>query len=230
MATAAMGFSPELFQFLADLARNNNRDWFHDNEDRFQEEVLDPCVDFVERFGKLLPRLSGRLVADPRPAGGSILRNQRDARFVKNGGPYYPSMRLAFRHERADVATAPALLVHLEPDTSYLAAGLERRDPRAARRVRTYIEEEPERWRRIVRSATFQKRFLLDDGRLQRVPPDVDREHPLADELRRRWFIARLPVSDEEAIAPDFARSAARSFRSTLPLMRYLADAMGVEL
>ncbi len=230
MPTATTGFSPDLFRFLADLARNNNRDWFQEHEERFQTEVLTPCVAFVEQFDRFLSKLSGHLVADPRPVGGSVLRNQRDARFVRDGQPYYPSMRMAFRHERADVATAPALFVHLEPDACFLAAGIEWRNPRASRRIRAHIVAEPEKWSRLVRSVTFKERFLFDEDRLQRVPAELDAEHPLADELRRRWFIARLPLSDEDAAATDFGRQAARSFRSTLPFVRFLADALGVEL
>ena len=40
-------FTPELFAFLRQLKRNNNRDWFAKNKERYLEEVQQPALDFV---------------------------------------------------------------------------------------------------------------------------------------------------------------------------------------
>ncbi|MFG0297042.1 MAG: DUF2461 family protein, partial [Maioricimonas sp. JB045] len=36
------GFPPELLQFLSDLARNNDRDWFAQNRDRYDDHLVGP--------------------------------------------------------------------------------------------------------------------------------------------------------------------------------------------
>jgi len=40
-------FSPELFEFLKDLAANNERDWFQANKARYEEVVVDPALRFI---------------------------------------------------------------------------------------------------------------------------------------------------------------------------------------
>ncbi|MEM7356985.1 MAG: DUF2461 family protein, partial [Acidobacteriota bacterium] len=35
---------PELFEFLRDLAENNNRDWFQANKARYENDVREPML------------------------------------------------------------------------------------------------------------------------------------------------------------------------------------------
>ena len=47
-------FGPALFSFLEDLRENNNREWFAANRHRYEEDLLEPALDFVNAFA---PRL-----------------------------------------------------------------------------------------------------------------------------------------------------------------------------
>ena len=47
-ATATFaGFQPTLFEFLEQLADNNNRPWFLANKDRYEREVREPALAFI---------------------------------------------------------------------------------------------------------------------------------------------------------------------------------------
>jgi uncharacterized protein (DUF2461 family) len=46
--------SPALFTFLRSLARNNDRDWFEANKQRYIDDVRDPLCAFVEAVGPKL--------------------------------------------------------------------------------------------------------------------------------------------------------------------------------
>ena len=72
-------FSPALFEFLAELSMNNNREWFQANKARYERDVRNPLLHFVADFGKKLREISPHMVADPRPSGGSMFRIYRDA-------------------------------------------------------------------------------------------------------------------------------------------------------
>ena len=77
-------FSPELFTFLRQLKRNNNREWFNKNKERYIEDVQQPVLDFVESVAPGLRKISKNFLADPRPSGGSMFRIYRDVRFAKD--------------------------------------------------------------------------------------------------------------------------------------------------
>ncbi len=40
-------FQPTLFEFLEQLADNNNRPWFQENKSRYEAEVLEPALAFI---------------------------------------------------------------------------------------------------------------------------------------------------------------------------------------
>ena len=65
-------FSDDFFTFLKQLKRNNNREWFAKNKQRYVETVQEPALDFIEAVGSGLRKISANLVADPRPVAWSI--------------------------------------------------------------------------------------------------------------------------------------------------------------
>ena len=42
------GLPAALFKFMDQLKRNNNRDWFNENKERYYTDVADPVCDFIE--------------------------------------------------------------------------------------------------------------------------------------------------------------------------------------
>ena len=41
-------FKPESIKFLHELKKNNNRDWFNENKTRYEEDVLDVALNFIQ--------------------------------------------------------------------------------------------------------------------------------------------------------------------------------------
>ena len=76
-------FTEALFVFLEELRLHNDRDWFERNKARYLADVRDPMLRFIADVGPVLKRLAPRLVADPRPVGGSLFRIHRDTRFAR---------------------------------------------------------------------------------------------------------------------------------------------------
>jgi len=81
MATAeAPSFSPELFAFLRELAAHNEREWFNANKARYESELKEPALAFIEDMAHRLPEAAPHLTADKR----SLFRIYRDTRFAKD--------------------------------------------------------------------------------------------------------------------------------------------------
>ena len=92
------GFPKEMFSFLANLGNNNNREWFSDNKDRYENFVVEPVTRFIDTVGQLLPAISDAYAADTRRNGGSMFRIYRDTRFSRNKRPYKEHVGCQFRH------------------------------------------------------------------------------------------------------------------------------------
>jgi uncharacterized protein (DUF2461 family) len=62
-------FPKEGIQFLSDLAKNNNREWFQSQKNVFQEKLQKPAQLFVVALGVRLQELSNGLCYDTRING-----------------------------------------------------------------------------------------------------------------------------------------------------------------
>ena len=84
-------FTPALFAFLRELKKHNDREWFQANKNRYEEDVKGPMLRFIGAFAGPLEGLNRNLLADPRPAGGSMFRIYRDTRFAGDKSPTRPT-------------------------------------------------------------------------------------------------------------------------------------------
>ncbi len=178
-------FDPSLFQFLKQLAKNNNRKWFLENKARYEKNVLEPALAFIRTFRPRLKKISEYFTAIDRRSGGSLMRVYRDTRFHGSSEPYKTNVGIQFRHEFGRDIHAPGFYVHLEPGTCFLAAGLWRPESSILRQVRDAIVENPARWRRVRNDKKFLAPFLLDGNALKKCPLGFPADHPCIEDLRR---------------------------------------------
>ena len=67
---ASNQITPELFRFLTDLKKNNDRAWFEKNKARYEEQVKYPILSLISDLGPLLAKVDPdgmRLQADDKP-------------------------------------------------------------------------------------------------------------------------------------------------------------------
>jgi uncharacterized protein (TIGR02453 family) len=226
--TGARSFGPELFRFLRDLKANNDRTWFAENKERYEDDVRGPALDFVADFAPYLAEISPHFVADARPSGGSLFRIHRDTRFSKDKSPYKTSTGIQFRHELGRDAHAPGFYLHLEPKAVFAGAGVWHPDGTALARIRDAIVADPDGWRSATGGRTFRKELALGGDSLERAPAGYDSEHPLIDDLKRKDFVCYRTFEEREVCSAGFAEQLAGSFKAASPLVRFLCGALDV--
>jgi uncharacterized protein (TIGR02453 family) len=224
LARAPSAFvTPDLFRFLRELRDHNDRRWFNANKARYLAQVRDPLLAFVAAIAPKLRAISSQIVADPRPSGGSLLRVYRDTRFTRDKKPYKTNAGLFFRHAAGREVQAPGYYLHLEPGNVFAAAGMWHPDGEALRAIRHAIVADPRGWKRANRSP------LSHGGEsLKRPPRGFDPQHPLIEDLKRTSFTVGVTFSEKEACSPEFPALFARICRREVPLMRFLARAVGL--
>jgi uncharacterized protein (TIGR02453 family) len=213
---------PELFRFLRELERNNDRAWFAANKPRYLEAVRDPLLRFVTELAPRLAAISEHVVADPSPVGGSLFRIHRDTRFSKDKRPYKTHAALAFRGG-GGAYPAPAFYLHLGPGDVFAGAGIWHPEPDTLKRIRDAIGSAPARWRRVAKACALDE----DDQKLSRAPRGYDPEHPLIEDLKRKSFTTGRALGERDACAPGFPDAFARICKQASPLMAFLSEAVG---
>ena len=227
--TKSAHFTPALFEFLSELAENNNREWFQDNKARYERDVRDALVQFVGDFGDRLHSISPHMVADPRLSGGSIFRIYRDVRFSKDKSPYKTNAGMHFRHEVGREVHGPGLYLHLQPGMVFAGAGIWRPNSATVGKIRGAIVANPERWRSIVNDDEFAAAYTLEGESLKRAPRGIDPDHPLIDQLKLKSFAATTRFSEEDACAPDFIETYADACTVAAPFSEFLTRAVGLD-
>ena len=222
-------FTPALFEFLADLSMNNNREWFQANKSRYESDVRDALVGFVADFGDRLKKVSPHMVADPRPSGGSVFRIYRDVRFSKNKSPYKTNAGVHFRHEVGRKVHGPGFYLHLEPGNVFVGAGIWMPDSATIGRVRDAIVANPEKWEGIVNDERFRAVYTLEGDSLKRAPKGFDPDHPLIEDLKRKSFVAMTSFTEEDACSPGFIDVYADACGVARPFSEFLTKAVGLK-
>ena len=223
-ASAGRFFDPATFRFLRELDRNNNREWFQRNKERYLSDVQAPALRFIEAMGPRLARLSLHLTADPRPFGGSLSRIFRDTRFSKDKSPYKTWVGIHFAHDRATKEeNLPGFHLAVAPGESGVSSGVWHPSAPAQKKVRDAIVGSSAAWAKLRRGGV-----KVQGDAYVRVPAGYDPHHPYAEDLRLKDFYAVHPLTDAEVSSPTFGTAFEAVCRELVPLNEFLAKAMGI--
>ena len=222
-------FSPALFDFLRSLKKNNNRDWFQKNKARYEADVKQPALRFIDDVGVGLRKISPHLVADPKPVGGSLFRINRDIRFSTDKSPYKTAVGMSFGHLRGREGPAPGFYFHLEPGESFAGGGIHMAETPTLNRIREAIVADPAGWKRAVGDPKFAPKFTNMGETLKRPPQGFDPNHPLVEDLKRKGYTWHTMFTEAEICSPDLMDRYLEACRSAAPLHRFLARALGAE-
>ena len=224
-------FSPAVFKFLNELEQNNEKSWWDANKDRYISVIREPALEFINDFDSHLKKLSHHFTADSRTVGGSLMRPYRDVRFSKDKTPYKTNVAVHFRHEAGKDIHAPGFYLHLEPKACFAGVGLWHPETAIARQIRQAINDDPAGWKRAVKGKAFSDVWSItqdDDEMLKRVPKELDPDHPYADDLRMKSFIAGARISQAQVTSGGFDSHLAGMFQKASNLTSFLCDAVGV--
>lgn len=217
----------DLFRFLEELKAHNDRIWFKSNQARFEQTVREPLLAFIAAFEEPLANISPSMLAIAKKSGGSMFRIHRDTRFSKDKSPYKTWAAVQFRHEAGRDAHAPCYYLHLAPGDVFVGAGIWHPDRAALDAIRVLIDEKPAKWVK-ARDAVLLAGWDLEGEALKRIPRGYAAEHPLADDLRRKEFIAVRRLSEQDVVQSGFLQRYTDLCREPIELMKFLTEALGL--
>ena len=224
----ASPFTRGTLTFLEELRANNERDWFNQNKHRYESEILDPALRFIDSMYEPLASVAPHFTAVAKRSGGSLMRVYRDTRFSKDKTPYKTNIGIQFRHELGRDAHAPGYYLHIEPQQAFIGAGLWRPPADALRAIRDRIAARPDEWRRAIEDRTFAGLYRLGGESLSRAPRGFDKDHAMIEHIKRKDFIAVREVRPVDVTRPGFRKKMLESIRAAEPLMRFLCKAVNV--
>jgi uncharacterized protein (TIGR02453 family) len=210
-----------ILKFLKALSRNNNREWFDKNKDKY--------LQLKEEFEAFVGDVLGDMVLfDPSLAGLDpkrlTYRIYRDVRFSKDKTPYKTNMSAAISSGGKTMGT-PGYYFQLEPGgKSFVAAGLYMPQPETLAKIRQEIDYNGDRLQRILKGPKFRKRYnaLWTGDALKSVPKGYAKDHPQIELLKLKSFLVEHNFTDVEATSAGFRKKLIDSMRTAQPLIDFL--------
>ncbi|OFW25138.1 MAG: hypothetical protein A3H97_19885 [Acidobacteria bacterium RIFCSPLOWO2_02_FULL_65_29] len=218
----ARRFSRKAIAFLRALKRNNRREWFTPRKDQYEELLRTPMLEIVEQLALDFRSIAPELSAGPK----SVFRIYRDTRFSSDKSPYKTNVSAVFPHKDLPKLGGAGLYFEVTPTWVWVGGGLHTPDGPMLQKEREHIAEDLRRFRSIVESPAFKRHVGTIEGGelLQRVPRGFAPDHPAAQYLRYRMFIAGREFPASFATTPKFYAGVLDVFRHMTPLIRFLNE------
>jgi uncharacterized protein (TIGR02453 family) len=221
-ATTFTAFSPKALAFLRALKRHNDREWFRARKDRYEAELRAPMAALVDRLAGDFRSFAPDLVASPKTA---IYRIYRDTRFSNNQAPLKTNVAAIFPCRGLPKHQGAGLYLEVAPGWVWVGGGMYSPDSSQLLAVREHIAANHRRLRTIVESRTFLRIVgPLHGEKLQRVPRGFAKDHPAAEFLKYRQFMAGREFPASFATSPRFYSGVLAVFRQVAPLARFLNE------
>ena len=113
--------------------------------------------------------------------------------------------------------------LHFSAEELLVGGGVYAPGSRELRSIRQQIADDPAELREILGNAAFRKAFGdLEGQQLKRVPQGFPKDHPAADLLVFKQFLAGTTLPAEEIEKRTVAALIDRRFRTLSPLLTYL--------
>lgn len=212
---------PSTLEFLKDLRRHNNREWFNEHKARYQAEHRH-MIDFAKT---LRDRLSHYDKLEPQSGKQILFRIYRDVRFSKDKSPY--KTHFAGHLKRATKWLRGGYYFHISPGESMVGGGFWAPEKEDLLRIRQELAADAEPLRQIIAAPEFQQTFgeLMGDT-VKTAPKGFSRDHPNIDLIRHKQFVVRHDFSDAEVTSPEFMDQLVESFRRMRPFFDYMSDVL----
>ena len=215
-------FPKEGVQFLRSLKRHNNREWFQQHKGDYDQYIKQPMANLVAALADDFRKFAPEMVASPKV---SVYRIHRDTRFSKDKSPFKTHAAAVFPPSGLGKHEGAGFYLHVGPSETLVGGGLYMPFPEDLNLVRRRIAGDTAAFLKIIRNRQFRKIFGSIEGEhLNRVPRGFPADHPAAEYLKYKQFLAARIFPSDIAVTPGFYSLVIETFRAILPLVRFVNE------
>ena len=213
------------FDFLKDLAVNNNREWFQANKERY-EAARDNVIEFTAAWLKLMHKIDPS-IDENLEAKKCVMRIYRDIRFRKDKTPYKNNFGISIPTKGLKAGRAEYYL-QIAPGNSMIAGGYWMPETPHLKAIRQEIDYNASELKKIIDDADFIKLFgeFRKQEQLKSVPREYSAENENIELLKLKSFVAFHNLKDEALLLKDSVADVAAICSKIYPLNVFLNNAL----
>jgi uncharacterized protein (TIGR02453 family) len=217
-------FTGAFFDFLRDLKRHNDRDWFADNKARYARDVQDPFLQFIGDFAPRLRQISRAYVADTRKDGRLHVPHHRDTRFSPDKSPVQDLDRrtVSARGAPEGGGRRPGILPPPGSRRFVRGGGVYHIELPQLTKIRRRIVDEPKAWTAAV------KDLELQGEQLKRAPSGFPATHEAHRGPEAPSALYARAIHREGRDRRQLPRTFRCQLRARCPLIEFQTKALGL--
>ena len=208
----------EIFTFLMDLERNNNREWFQCNKDRYKvalqtfEEYVSRMIEGIRCFDSEIPVLT---------PSDTIYSIYRDMRFSADKTPYKVYMSAAIK-KGGKKSLYGGYYIHIQPGHSLFGGGAGGRNTLLLKALRKDIYDNMDEFKEIVENEEFSKNYVMSGDKLKKPPFPFRGDSSIGEWLSYKSYTPGCYVSDSFFTGKNVVERSIKRLRILQPLNRFL--------
>jgi uncharacterized protein (TIGR02453 family) len=209
--------------FLKELKMNNNREWFLNNQATYKaakgnfEAFVQEVIKGVCEFDPILKGLEAK---------NCIFRINRDVRFTNDKSPYKTNFgAFIVRGGKKNGDRYAGYYIHIDPEGSFIAGGAYMPPSPWLSAIREKIDEQHEKFKKIINDKNFIKHFKeLEGEKLKKPPKGYSSDNPNIELLKHKSYLVMSYVSDNQLTSPDYYNHVLDVMKAMKPLHDFLND------
>ena len=200
------------FQFLKNLLKNNNREWFLKNKDKY----LIAQANAQQFFDALIKKMNEHDRIQTVSGKEALYRIYNDVRFSKDKTPYNPRFAGNLRRQKPELRGG--YYVWIKPDNCRIGCGFTYPNAEDLLRIRKDISINYTDWKKILNAKALKNTFGEMQGeKVKTTPKRFPKDHPAIELLRYKQFWFERSFSNAEVLSPSFLKEVDTSFRKIRP-------------
>jgi uncharacterized protein (TIGR02453 family) len=212
------------FEFLAQLAANNDREWFQAHKQTYQQALQAPFVSFIEAMSARLEGSGMHL----QGSKASVFRLHRDTRFSRDKTPYKTHLGGVLSYSGSKQDRRGILYIQFGVDGGFVASGFYQPDSEVLGAIRDAIAQSPETALSITNSLAAQQLPLQATESLKRLPRgfEAQSDPSVAELLKMKDYIMRKALSPELWQGAQVIEVVAQFAQDTYPWVAFGREAI----
>ncbi|MFN7117032.1 MAG: DUF2461 domain-containing protein [Saprospiraceae bacterium] len=211
--------------FLKDLTKNNNRDWFQSNKARYETDLKKPFEHFIGEIIREIQKSDPQITIEPKKA---IFRINRDTRFSKDKSPYKTNVGALISRAGTKVKELPGFYIHLEQGVFMLGGGAYFLEKEPLYQVRQHIMLHPQRFKDIINHPTFKDKF--EEGVLgeknKKLPAEFIQSAKQQPLLYNKQYYVMAELDPKTILQDDVISLVMAHYQAMKPLNDFLIEAL----
>ncbi len=213
------------FDFLKSLSKNNNREWFLKNKDRYLQEYQHMIL-FTDA---LLTEMKKHDHIETVSGRNALFRIYRDTRFSKDKTPYKTYWAAGFK--RATQQLRGGYYLEIGPGGSFAAGGFFSPNAADLLRIRQDIDLNYPDWQKLLSRKSIKNSFGEMKGeKVSTAPRGFSKDNSAIELLRHKQFYLERKFTDDEVLSATFLKELNQTFKNLRPYFDHMSDVLTTDL